>query len=58
MGKKSKKVAEPVKFIEADANEVLEEVASAGDAVPESAMGRKMASAGWAPKDFSRLSHF
>jgi len=49
MGKKNKKAAvEPVKFIEADPGEVQEEVDEAGEAVPESAMGKKMASAGMA----------
>jgi hypothetical protein len=49
MGKKNKKAAvEPVKFIEADPGEVQEEVDEAGEAVPESAMGKKMASAGTA----------
>lgn len=50
MGKKSKKGAvEPVKFIEADPGEVQDEVDEAGEAVPESAMGKKMASAGAIP---------
>ena len=49
MGKKSKKQAvggTPDTYMEADPTEAAAEASTAGPAIPESAMGKKLASAG------------
>jgi hypothetical protein len=52
MGKKSKKqqaVGTPDTYIEADPSEASAEAATAGPVIPESALGKKLASAGRIP---------